>query len=410
MGVKAAQPRAGAKSFVHARGAFAAHRLQSTAMSKRPKKVRTDFRKNRAPRPRQGDLTRQFEPKRAELDDLARDERLSGKGELTRRRTVLASDDATAPAGAESELVIDVDRDCLPGRVLSVHGLLSQVETADGRRFRCATRRLLKTLATDQRHVVAAGDRVSFRPAGADEGIIERIEPRHGTLSRASRGRRHIIVTNVDQLLIVTSAAEPQLKPNLIDRFLVSAEQNRIQARVVINKVDLVDLAELQPLAGVYGQMGYPVHLVSATTGLGIARLRRALEGRANCLAGQSGVGKSSLLNAIDPELGLRVASVSQENEKGRHTTTSATLIKLSLGGWVIDTPGIRQFQLWDVIPQEVAGLYRDVRPFVSRCRYPDCTHTHEDSCGVKDAVADDQLDARRYESFCYLYAGDFAG
>jgi ribosome biogenesis GTPase len=121
-------------------------------------------------------------------------------------------------------------------------------------------------------------------------------------------------------------------------------------------------------------------------------------------LAGQSGVGKSSLLNAVDERLDLPVAEVSRENQKGRHTTTTATLFPLSFGGYVVDTPGIRQFQLWDVIPEEVPGFFRDERPYVSLCRFPNCTHTHEDQCAVKDAVADGRIDDRRYESYCYLF------
>jgi ribosome biogenesis GTPase len=118
-------------------------------------------------------------------------------------------------------------------------------------------------------------------------------------------------------------------------------------------------------------------------------------------------VGKSSLLNAIEPQLGLRVAAVSRENEKGRHTTTVARLIPLAAGGSVVDTPGIRQFQLWDIVPQEVAGYYRDLRPYVDRCRFPDCTHTHEADCAVKHAVADGRIDPRRYESYCHLRSGE---
>jgi ribosome biogenesis GTPase len=131
------------------------------------------------------------------------------------------------------------------------------------------------------------------------------------------------------------------------------------------------------------------------------------MTGAASVLVGQSGVGKSSLLNLIEPGLNLRVAAVSEETQKGRHTTTTAQLLPLAAGGYVIDTPGIRQFQLWDIIPEEVAGCYRDIRPYVSLCKFPDCTHTHEADCAVKDAVADGHLDARRYESYCHLRAGD---
>jgi ribosome biogenesis GTPase len=226
-------------------------------------------------------------------------------------------------------------------------------------------------------------------------------------LSRTSKGRQHVIVANVDQLIIVASAAQPGLKPNLIDRYLLTAEKMGVRALLCINKIDLLDPAELQPLLGVYGQMGYEVLCVSAVTGLNIDRLRRRLQGVESVVSGQSGVGKSSLLNAVEPGLGLRVNAVSAENEKGKHTTTTASLIPLSMGGYVVDTPGIRQFQLWDVIPAEIAGFYRDIRPYVSNCRFPNCSHTHESDCAVKDAVADGRLDSRRYESYCHAHAGD---
>jgi len=368
---------------------------------KQPRKVRTDFRKNRDVRTRDRSQTRQFARDSVD-EDAAQTERISGKGDLSRRRTIVVSQ------SGEDEKTFSPDVDlstCMPGRVLRVQGLHSTVEGPDGRTWSCATRRLLKTLSTDQRHVVAAGDRVMFRPVG-NEGIIERVEPRRGVLSRTSRGRQHVVVANVDQMLIVASAAEPDLKPHLIDRFLITAEKNRIRPVICINKVDLVDRAALQPTLGVFGQMGYEVLQLSATTGLNIDRLRALLVGRESVVAGQSGVGKSSLLNSVDPDLKLKTREVSRENEKGKHTTTTAVLIPLACGGYVVDTPGIRQFQLWDVIPEEVAGFFRDIRPLVDQCEYPDCTHTHEESCAVKDAVADGRLDGRRYESYCHLVNG----
>ena len=175
----------------------------------------------------------------------------------------------------------DFDRAaCRLGRVLRGQGLHSIVRDEAGAIYQCATRRLLKTLSTDQRHVVIAGDVVWFRPEGSDQGIIERVEPRHGVLSRTSRGRQHVLVANVDQVLIVTSAAEPRMKPNLIDRFLVSAEKAQIRPIICINKIDLVNPADLMPLVGVYAQLGYEVQLVSAATGFGIERLRERLAGR----------------------------------------------------------------------------------------------------------------------------------
>ncbi len=371
-------------------------------MSKKKRQVRADFRKNRATPARERIRSDALDADDARLDDAATRQSVRGKGELTRKRTVADADVGEDAGGATIMPAIDPAVSRL-GTVLRVQGLHSTVQLDDGTQRRCATRRLLKTLSTDQRHVVAAGDRVWVRPEGVSEGIIERIEPRRGVFSRTSRGRQHVLVANLDQVLVIVSAAEPRLKPHLIDRYLVTAEKSRVRAVVCINKVDLVDPAELQPLVGVYSQLGYRVLLTSAERGWNIEALRELVHGRQSAVAGQSGVGKSSLLNALEPGLELRVMAVSAENEKGRHTTTTAELIPLAKGGFVFDTPGIRQFQLWDVIPAEVAGYFRDLRPYVSQCRYPDCTHVHEEPCAVKDAVADGYIDVRRYESYLQM-------
>ena len=341
------------------------------------RKIRTDFRKNREVRVRRGDLTKDFNDHGFEQDESVSSERVSGKGDLSRKRTIVGEqfDDDTG-----LNVLPEVDEaNCLSGTVLSVGGLHNPVQAdADGVIYQCATRRLLKTLSTDQRHVLAAGDRVLFRPADNHEGIIERIQRRHGVLCRTSRGRQHVMVANIDQMLIVTSAAEPGLKPNLIDRLLVTAEKSAIRPIICINKIDLVNSADLQPLIGVYGQMGYETLTLSAAEELGTERLRQMVVGSRSVVVGQSGVGKSSLLNVIESGLHLRVSTVSTDTEKGRHTTTAARLIPLVAGGYIVDTPGIRQFQLWDVIAEELIGFCRDLRPYVSHCRFPDCTHTHE--------------------------------
>jgi ribosome biogenesis GTPase len=370
---------------------------------KKKQKIRATFRKNRQTRTRKRGLTGEYREHGFEQDDTSRTERVSGKGELTRKRTVVGIE----PGNEETGLAIirDVDASkCLAGTVLRSGGLHSTVRADDGETYQCATRRILKTLATDQRHVVAAGDRVLFRPERNNEGVIERVEPRHGVLCRTSRGRQHVLVANVDQLLIISSAAEPVIKPHLIDRFLVTAEKWRIAPVICINKIDLINPADMQPLVGVYARMGYRVVLLSVQNETGVDEIRDLVRGRQSVFMGQSGVGKSSLLNLIETNLQLRVNVVSEETKKGKHTTTAAQLIPLEMGGYVVDTPGLRQFQLWDIIPEEVIGFFRDLRPYVNLCQYPDCTHTHEGNCAIKHAVADGALDARRYESYCQMF------
>ncbi|MBO7679879.1 MAG: ribosome small subunit-dependent GTPase A [Thermoguttaceae bacterium] len=383
-------------------------------------KIRINFRKNRQARTRQGNLARQCDAQALEseegldvFDTTVSSERLSGRGSLTRRRTVVGQRLAEEHASGErGDFVVlpEVNRQTLKGRVRVVYGLHSTVEAEDGRLFTCVTRRVLKTIATEQRQVVVAGDRVHCRDAmnpDQHEGIIELVEPRFGSLSRTSRRRKHIMVTNVDQAVIVASAAMPTLKPNLIDRILVTCDRAGIAPIICINKIDLVDPAPLMPLVGVYAQMGYKTALVSTKTGFGIDALRRCFQDKETVIVGQSGVGKSSLLNAVDDHLSLRVGTINAETQKGKHTTTTAELLRLSFGGWVVDTPGIRQFALWDIIPEEVIGFYRDLRPYENLCHYPDCTHTHEHGCAVNDAVADGRLDTRRYESYLALRAGE---
>ncbi|MCH2178517.1 MAG: ribosome small subunit-dependent GTPase A [Mariniblastus sp.] len=367
--------------------------------------VRADFRKRHDSRTRKRDFTREFKAGDEQIENLRRDERISGKGDLTRKRTVTGAIVDEETGGFQVELQIDPNL-CKTGRVISVHGLNSIVRTQE-QQYTCAIRGVLKALSTDLQHVVVAGDKVTIQPIDEDTAVIVRVENRLNQLSRTSRQRQQIIVSNIDQVLVVASAAEPTLKPNLIDRFLVSAEKARITPVIVINKIDLINSADLQPAIGVWGQMGYQILLVSATTGQGIESLKSIVRNKDSVVTGQSGVGKSSILNSIQPGLQLRVSKISTENQKGRHTTTAAKLIPLDFGGHLIDTPGIRQFQLWDVIAEEVGGYFRDIRPFITGCRFPDCTHTHEEECQVKYAVADGKIDVRRYESYCQIRSDD---
>ncbi len=379
----------------------------STIIMAKKKKIRVEMRKNRSKPPRQRDWTRGFQQHGFAEEATVNDERVRAKGDLSRKRTIIQEENPDQPDGQEAAEMPAADADtCLPGRVLRVHGLQSVVQAADGTLYRCGVRRVLRTMHTDERSLVTTGDRVWFLPAPESEGVIERVEPRHGVLTRASRGRTHVLVANVDQVVIVVSLVEPELKPHLIDRYLVSAEQGQIAPIVCLNKADLVDPVPYQRLVGMYSQVGIRTVLTSATTGQGIARLRDWLRGRQTVFSGQSGVGKSSLLNAIQPGLGLRVREVSETNQKGKHTTTTAELLELEFGGWVVDTPGIRQFQLWDLLPEELEGFFPEVRPLVPLCVYPDCTHTHEDRCAVKRAVDRRQISASRYLSYLGMFEG----
>ena len=363
---------------------------------KQVQKVRVDLRRNRQTRARQQNLTQDMLADPDAAEDAHSGERLSGKGQLSRRRTIVTAED-----GKSALRNVDLSG-CLTGRVLSFVGLNCVVQSEeDGREFECTIRGVLRTMARDGRNVVVTGDRVVFRPEGdVYQGVIERVEPRHGTLSRQSQGKEHILVANIDQILVVASAASPELKTNLIDRYLVNAEVHDIPALVCINKADLLDHSTLQSVAAIYGQLGYDVIVTSAVTGQGLDRLRDLLCDRETAVSGQSGVGKSSLLNAVDETLKLETSDVSDGNQKGRHTTRRAHLLPLKHGGWVADTPGIRQFELWDVGLEEVDGFFIEFRSFIPYCRFPDCSHLHENHCAVKDAVVAGLIARRRYESY----------
>ena len=369
---------------------------------KMQKKTRLEFRKGHQGQPREKGLTEKYAHSQDEIDTQY-SQRITGKGDLTRHRTVKADIIAPEHPDAIQSIQIQTSDSSIEGRVIRVHGLESIVQLNDGQLIRCAVRRVLKNLSTTQRHVVVTGDRVKIEPHGSNQGWIVRIEPRFSELCRTSKNRRHVIASNIDQILVVTSAAEPSIKPNLIDRILATAEQNQINAAVCINKCDLLAPEKLQPLIGSYAQMGYQVFMLSASQGWGMEYLNRWIQGKASAVSGQSGVGKSSLLNHLIPGLSQRVQAVSLDNQKGKHTTTTAEWFRIDSQTSIIDTPGVRQFQLWDIVPAELTGLFRDLRPFASECRYPDCSHHHEDMCAVKDAVADGRLDPRRYDSYLQI-------
>jgi ribosome biogenesis GTPase / thiamine phosphate phosphatase len=260
---------------------------------------------------------------------------------------------------------------------------------------------------------VAIGDEVRYIPPSSGSGMIVEVLPRRNRLARreASHGhhaREQVIVANLDQVMPVFSAAQPSPSWNLLDRYLASAESLGLAALVVITKLDLAE-GDRELLAAVqeYRRIGYPVLLTSASSGEGIPELRARLQGRVTALVGKSGVGKSTLLNAVQPQLGLRVSAVSGQTGKGRHTTTHLELFPLQGGGAVADTPGMREFGLWQVDEGDLAYLFPEMRGLVGSCRFGlDCTHRREPGCELRKAVEAGQIQRRRYESMLRLREG----
>jgi ribosome biogenesis GTPase / thiamine phosphate phosphatase len=255
---------------------------------------------------------------------------------------------------------------------------------------------------------VAIGDRVRYVDAGPGRGMITEILPRNSKLSRPAPvpGQRvfeQVIVSNADLVLPVFSAANPTPKWGLLDRYLVTAEAAGLPALIVINKLDLAwKNPELEHEIEVYRRIGYLVHLVSAVTGKGIEELKRALQGKLSVMVGKSGVGKTSLLNAIQPGLGLHVKAVSQgEIGKGRHTTTHLEMFEMDFGGALTDTPGMREFGLWNISPEELADLFPEMAEYVGQCKFGlSCHHDREPGCAIRKAVMAGAISPYRYQSY----------
>jgi len=289
-------------------------------------------------------------------------------------------------------------------REASMRGRLKKADAgkrADGTRRRDTVQAAADTLK------LAVGDEVILDPDERGEAwVITEILPRRSRLARRAPGSgfgERVVAANVDQVVVVFAAAKPDPHPRMLDRFLVIAEGNELAARVVVNKVDLAGQQAARERFADYERAGYPVHFTSAKGGLGLDELREALRGRTSALSGPSGVGKSSLLNALYPGLDLRVGEISESVNKGRHTTVGALLHPLPDGGYVADTPGLREVGMWGLPPEELDRCFPELRPLLEYCRFSDCTHAVEPGCAVRAAVEAGEVSSARYESYLKL-------
>jgi len=305
------------------------------------------------------------------------------------------------------------------GRVISVtsEGMLVASEEKN---YICSLRGSFKQEKTKHKNLVTVGDMVRFEILDEKIGVIEAIEPRKSVLCRAENHSRHkqqLLAANIDQVFITTSPFLPSFKPTLIDRYVIMAQKGNMTPIVVINKWDLLSHPEegaspemieaakefIELFIEGYKTLGVTVLCVSAEQGDGLEDLAKLMEGKTSVFSGQSGVGKTSLINKLSG-LDLRTSDVRAQTQKGRHTTTSASLLPLAHGGYCVDTPGIKSFGLWEITLEELKDYFPDIQLFAKKCRFPDCKHIHEPDCAVIRAVEKGKLSPLRYESYLLLH------
>lgn len=302
--------------------------------------------------------------------------------------------------------------DLLHGRVIKGLSGFFTVDTNQGQIVAQVPGRLKKERRDTD--IAAVGDWVTVSVNEDGTGTIEEVAERESVLSRTRPGahdtrrisadREQVLVANPDQVIFVFAVRKPRPSLRKLDRFLVIAEMNDLPAIICANKIDLLDsVDQAREMFRVYEDLGYEVIYTSAKTGEGIDELAGALKDKISVMTGSSGVGKSSLLNAIQPGLGLRVNEVSEATEKGLHTTRHAEMFPLEEGGYVVDTPGIRGLALFDLEPEELDAYFREIAPLVEECRFSDCSHRHEPGCAVRAAVAAGEISEERYDSYLRL-------
>jgi len=299
--------------------------------------------------------------------------------------------------------------DTIRGIVVRLQAGFFTIDTDQGQIVARLRGRLKKGERTGD--LIAVGDWVRVSIQENEDAMIEEIEERNSKLSRMAptpRGEyEQIIIANPDQVILTFSCADPTPKMRMLDRFLIITEEQNIPTVIVANKTDLVGMLNARKLFGHYPKLGYPLIYTSAKRGKGIQKLRRHLKGKISVFAGPSGAGKSSLLNAVQPELGLKVREVSQATGKGRHATVVREMFPLNEGGYVVDTPGLKALALWDIEPEELDGYFIEMAPLVAECQYSDCTHYEEPNCAVRAAVEQGKIHPERYESYLRLRFGE---
>lgn len=293
----------------------------------------------------------------------------------------------------------------MKGRIIQTTGSWYQV-LVDGKIITARLKGKFKLDQFDTTNPIAVGDYVSLETTERHEYVINEIHERNNYIIRQSprnKHQRHIIASNIDLALLIVTISQPRTSLGFVDRFIAAAESFHIPVKIVINKIDLLKEKEKQQLEYmqiVYNKLGYEVICSSTITNEGIDNIKAALDNKTTLVAGHSGVGKSTLLNTINPELNLKTGKISEKWSKGMHTTTFATMFRIMENAFIIDTPGIKEFMMLQVEPEEVSGYFVDINKYAEGCQFNNCLHQNEPNCAVKEAVEQTKIAATRYENY----------